>query len=99
MKSGHSLWAEMCFTYDKGVNNVRNYQRIWDKTEPFIDEQRFKDVQSKLKIQARDAIWWKDACLLYFQTFAKQPIPYEIERPIYELDSLKTIKLNLKHHN
>ena len=99
MKSGHSLWAEMCFTYDKGVNNVRDYQKIWDKAEPFIDEQRFKDVQSKLKIQARDAIWWKDACLLYFQTFSKQPIPYEIERPIYELDSLKTIKLNLKHHN
>jgi len=52
-----------------------------------------------LKIQARDAVWWKDACLLYFQTFSKKPIPYDIERPIYELEALKKIKLDMKHHN
>jgi len=89
----------MCYTYDKGVNEVREYQKIWDKTEPFIDAQRFSEVQSKLKIQARDAVWWKDACLLYFQTFSKRPIPYDIERPVHELDDLKKIKLDLKHHN
>jgi len=99
MKSGKTLWDEMCYTYDKGVNEVREYQKIWDKTEPFIDAQRFSEVQSKLKIQARDAVWWKDACLLYFQTFSKRPIPYDIERPVHELDDLKKIKLDLKHHN
>ena len=57
------------------------------------------DVQSKLKIQSKDAVWWKDACLLYFQTFSNMPIPYDIERPIYELNELKKIKLDLIHHN
>lgn len=99
MKSGRTLWDEMCYTYDKGVKEVREYQKIWDKAENLIDAQRFVEVQSKLRIQARDAVWWKDACLLYFQTFSKQPIPYDIERPVHNLDELKKIKLDLKHHN
>ena len=99
MKSGQPLWDELCYTYDKGVNEVREYQKIWDRSEKLIDGQRFSEVQSKLRIQARDAVWWKDACLLYFQTFSKKPIPYDIERPVHDLDSLKKIKLNLTHHN
>ena len=99
MKSGRTLWDEMCYTYDKGVNDVRGFQKIWDKAEPFIDAQRFAEVQSKLRIQAQDAVWWKDACLLYFQTFSKRPIPYDIERPVHNLEDLKKIKLNMGHHN
>lgn len=99
MKSGQPLWDELCYTYDKGVNEVREYQKIWDRSEKLIDGQRFSEVQSKLRVQARDAVWWKDACLLYFQTFSKKPIPYDIERPVHDLDSLKKIKLNLTHHN
>ena len=99
MKSGRTLWDEMCYTYDKGVNDVRGFQKIWDKAEPFVDAQRFAEVQSKLRTQARDAVWWKDACLLYFQTFSKRPIPYDIERPVHDLEDLKKIKLNMGHHN
>lgn len=99
MKSGRTLWDELCYKYDSGVQTVKEYQKVWDKLEPFVDEQRFKEVQSRLKIQARDAVWWKDACLLYFQTYSKQPIPYDIERPVWELDDLKKIKLDMKHHN
>lgn len=99
MKSGRTLWAELCVHYDRGVQSVRTFQKTWDKLEPYVDTQRFKEVQSKLKIQAKDAVWWKDACLLYFQTFSKMPIPYELERPTHELEELKKIKLNMKHHN
>ncbi|WP_073295612.1 alpha-glucuronidase [Chryseobacterium polytrichastri] len=99
MKDGKTLWEELCFKYDSGVKNVREYQKIWDTMEPYVDTERFKHVQSKLKIQSKDAVWWKDACLLYFQTFSKMPIPYDIERPVHELDDLKKIKLDLKHHN
>ncbi|KIC63997.1 alpha-glucuronidase [Chryseobacterium taiwanense] len=99
MNDGKTLWEELCFKYDTGVKNVRDYQKLWDKMQPYVDEQRFTEVQSRLKIQARDAVWWKDACLLYFQTFSKMPIPYEIERPVHELEDLKKIKLDLKHHN
>ncbi|MDR6403627.1 MULTISPECIES: alpha-glucuronidase [Chryseobacterium] len=99
MKDGKTLWEELSYKYDTGVKNVREYQKIWDKMQPYVDEERFQNVQSKLKIQAKDAVWWKDACLLYFQTFSKMPIPYDIERPVHELEDLKKIKLNMGHHN
>lgn len=99
MKSGRTLWAELCLHYDRGVQELREFQKAWDKLEPYLDTQRFNEVQAKLKIQAKDAVWWKDACLLYFQTFSKMPIPYELERPVHELEELKKIKLDMKHHN
>ncbi len=99
MKNGRTLWSELSHRYDGGVQQVRDYQKIWDRMEPYVDSERFSHVQSRLKIQSRDAVWWKDACLLYFQTFSGMPIPYDIERPVHELEELKQIKLDLKHHN
>lgn len=99
MKNGRTLWDEMCYRYDAGVQQVREFQKIWDTMEPYVDKERFKHVQSRLKIQSRDAVWWKDACLLYFQTYSGMPIPYDIERPVHELEELKKIQLDLKHHN
>lgn len=99
MHNGRTLWDELCYRYDGGVKEVREFQKVWDKMEPYIDNDRFRHVQSRLKIQSRDAVWWKDACLLYFQTFSGMPIPYDIERPIHELEELKQIKLDLIHHN
>ena len=99
MKNGRTMWEELCYKYNSGVLQVREYQKWWDRMEPYVDACRFSEVQSKLKIQARDAVWWNDACLLYFQTFSNLPIPYDIERPVHELDDLKKIKLDLKHHN
>jgi len=99
MKNGNSLWKELCLKYDTGVQEVRNYQKVWDRVGSYIDEERFAEVQARLQIQAKDAVWWKDACLLYFQTFSKMPIPYEIERPVHQLEDLKKIKLNMGHHN
>ena len=95
MKSGCTLWAELCYAYDRGVNEVRNFQKVWDRMEPYIDSERFRDVQHRLKIQARDAVWWRDACLLYFQQFSRQSIPYELERPIHELKDMMEYKLDI----
>ncbi len=99
LANGRMLWDELCYKYQEGVDAVRNYQKVWDRQEAIIDNERFAHVQSRLKIQTKDAIWWRDACVLYFQTYSRLPIPYELERPIHELDSLKKIKLDLKHHN
>ena len=99
MKNGRTLWDELSHRYDGGVQQVRAYQKLWDRMEPYVDSERFRHVQSRLRIQSRDAVWWKDACLLYFQTFSGMPIPYDIERPVHELEELKQIKLDLKHHN
>jgi alpha-glucuronidase len=96
LKSGNTLWDELCRRYDRGVKEVRGFQEVWDRLEPFVDAGRFAAVQSKLRVQARDAVWWKDACLLYFRTFSKLPIPYGVERPVYDLDRLKQVRFTQK---
>lgn len=99
MKDGKTLWDELCYKYESGVKGVRAYQKTWETVKPYIDAERFSEVQDKLKIQAKDAVWWKDACLLYFQTYSKRPIPSDIEKPVHQLEDLKKIKLNMGHHN
>ncbi|MFT3934075.1 MAG: alpha-glucuronidase [Chitinophagaceae bacterium] len=88
MKSGRSLWDEIAFHYDKGVQQVRQFQKIWDKVQPYVDKERFEDIQLKLRSQATNAVLWKDACLLYFQQFSRMPIPYELERPVNNLNEI-----------
>ena len=88
LKSGRTLWDEICYLYDTGLQQVREFQKTWDKVEPYVDHERFSHVQSKLRSQCSNAQVWKDACLLYFQQFSRKPIPYDIERPVHELDEL-----------
>jgi len=91
LKNGRDLWTELCIRYDHGVQQVRSFQKDWDKIKGLIDSERFAEVQSKLRTQSRDAQIWKDACLLYFQQFSRREIPFEIERPVHDLQSLKEL--------
>ncbi len=95
MKSGRTLWDELCYTYDRGVQQSRKFQQIWDATAKYVDAQRFTEVQQKLRIQTRDAVWWKDACLLYFQQFSQRPIPYNIERPVHNLPDMMQYRIRI----
>jgi alpha-glucuronidase len=88
MRSGRSLWDEICYHYDTGLRQVRDFQKIWDRVEPYVDKERFTLVQNLLREQCRNAQIWKDACLLYFQQFSRKPIPFDIERPVNHLDKL-----------
>jgi alpha-glucuronidase len=99
MKNNRTLWDELCHRYDSGLQQVKTFQCTWDKVESFVDAERFSLVQSRLRRQNRDAQIWKDGCLLYFQQFSKRPIPFSIERPVNDLDSIKTLNLGWTHHN
>jgi alpha-glucuronidase len=99
LSSGNTLWDELCVKYTAGVNEVRDFQKKWDSLENLADPQRFSEVQYKLKIQCREAIWWRDACLLYFQTFSRLRFPPDMERPVNDLNDLKKIKVNMTYHN
>ncbi|MEW6507592.1 MAG: alpha-glucuronidase family glycosyl hydrolase [Bacteroidota bacterium] len=86
MKSGRTLWEELCYRYNWGVNGVRDMIKIWDSLKNKIDVIRFNHVKMLLAIQEKEAVWWRNACLLYFQTFSKMPIPKEYEQPENSLD-------------
>ncbi len=98
MKSGRTLWDELCYTYDRGVQQARKFQQVWDATAKYVDAQRFAEVQHKLRIQTRDAVWWKDACLLYFQQFSQRPIPYSIERPVHNLPDMMQYRIRITNY-
>jgi alpha-glucuronidase len=85
MKSGRTLWEELCYKYYTGVDSVRWMQHTWDQLKQYIDEERFKRVQMLLTIQEQEAVWWRNACLLYFQTFSGKPIPSNYEQPDHTL--------------
>jgi len=75
------LWDELCYKYNHGVESVRQMQRTWDSLVDFVDAARFEHVRALLAVQEKEARWWRDACLSYFQTFSKMPIPAEYEQP------------------
>jgi alpha-glucuronidase len=93
MKSGKTLWDELCYKYDNGVKQVRQFQKDWDALERYVDKTTFLEVQRKLRRQQKDAQVYKDGCLLYFQQYSKLPIPYELERPVYDLKFLLSMDM------
>ena len=95
MKSGRTFWDELCHKYDDGVHEARHFLVVWDAMQPYVDSQRFDEIQRKLRIQARDSEWWRDACLLYFQTFAHRPIPQDMEHPVHNLDEMMKFRINI----
>lgn len=92
MKSGRNLWEELCYQYYTGAARAGKMQDTWKKLQPFVDKQRFEQVTMLLKIQHQEAIWWRNACLLYFQTFSQRPIPASYEKPDNTLEYYKSLR-------
>ncbi len=94
MRSGRTLWDEMALHYQRGVDWVRATRKDWDNLESKIDPERHEAVAKKLAVQERDAIVWRDACLLYFQTFSKRPLPAGVEKAAKSLEEYKAKSLS-----
>lgn len=94
MTSGKTLWDELIIHYYTGVVSVREMQKTWDKMEAKVDSERFQEEKHALTIQEEDARCWKDACLLYYQTFSHLPIPEKYEKPAHDLAYYQQLHLN-----
>jgi alpha-glucuronidase len=92
MTSGRNLWDELCVKYRQGVDTVRWMQQQWNGLKAFLDEERFQQVKMFLTLQEKDAKWWRNACLLYFQTFSKMALPIKYEKPDHTLEYYKSLK-------
>ena len=93
MKSGRTLWDELAHRYQAGVDWVRAARRQWARLARTIDHERHAAIDKKLAIQERDAVWWRDASLLYFQTFSRRPLPNGVEPPAKTLEEYKATAL------
>lgn len=81
MKSGRTLWEELCHHYYAGAAAVQEMRLSWDSLEGKVDEGRFRQIKMLLTIQQKESVWWRNACVLYFHTFSKMEIPPELEKP------------------
>jgi len=92
MKSGRTLWDELVVRYSAGVEQVRDMRRTWAAMSPYVDTQRHAEVAAYLAVQEREAQWWRDACVAYFQTFAKRPLPAGYAPPPHPLAYYEALK-------
>jgi alpha-glucuronidase len=93
MSSGKTLWEELALHYQRGVDWVRLTRKKWNALTGVIDSERHEAISRKLEIQERDAVWWRDACLLYFQGFSKRPLPEGVSKPAHTLEEYKAKSL------
>ena len=92
MNSGRSLWNELCHKYNEGVDSVRSMQKAWRAMNGLIDKERHNQVSMLLNIQEKEAVWWRDACLSYFQSVSGMEIPATYEKPRHPLQYYKSIR-------
>ena len=71
MKSGRTVYEEMQFHYNRGVEEVEDFVRIWQEVKPIIDEQRWQEVNTRMQHQLENAREWRKVCLDYFGSFSK----------------------------
>ncbi len=91
MKSGKTLWDELCLHYYAGVEGVKKMQEEWNSLDGKLDNEEFQDVKKHMEMQLKLAEWWRDACVLYFQQFSKMPIPAGLKKPSETLDYYKRL--------
>ena len=98
MKSGRTLWNELCYTFEEGIQEARGFISTWESVEKYVDPYRYGQIHDKLVRQAKDAIWWRDALMLYFQTFSNMPIPDDCTKPQHTLDELRRFRLRISNY-
>lgn len=98
MSNGLSLWDNLCYSYDRGVSQAQDFVATWKSIKPYIDEKRYKRQLTRFERQAKDAQWWRDACVLYFQTFSNRPLPPDSPKPMYSLEELMKYHLDIDNY-
>ena len=89
LPSGQALWPGLIAQYDLGVRQVGEMRARWDRLKGVIDAERFADVAARLKAQEREAQWWRDASVAYFQSVNGLPLPAGVAAPALKLEDYK----------
>jgi alpha-glucuronidase len=91
-RSGRILWDEMVWRYTHGVEVVGQMRKQWAALAPYVDAERFAQVAAFLAIQEQEAQWWRDACIAYFQSINRRPLPPGFAPPAHPLEYYKSLR-------
>jgi len=92
MSSGRDLWEELVYRYDRGVDAVGTMRAQWQALEPLIDAERFDKTARLLRVQEREAQWWRDASIAYFRSVSGRPLPEGVKPPAHSLEHYTSIE-------
>ena len=98
MKSGRTLWDELCLTFQSGINDAKSFVATWNSVEQYVDALRFADIKAKLERQAKDAIWWRDATIQYFQQFSGMNLPDGCQPFQQKLEKLMKYRIGITNY-
>ncbi len=99
LSNGLSLWDNLCYRYDEGMLQAREFEKTWQAMKPYVDAESWEAQLERFHRQARDAQWWHDACLLYFQQFSKQSFPADMQPTQFQYQDLLKYKLNIDNYS
>lgn len=77
MKSGSTLWQELCMKYNMGVAMVEVYRDYWHTSAKQYmkgHEQEWQHTDSLLNVQLENAKEWRNTCLKYFQNYVSSTV-------------------------
>ena len=102
MASGRPLWDELIARYSQGVRQVQAMQQTWATLSPVepglarlpfaIDPERHAQITAFLNIQRREAQWWRDASVSYFQSISGRPLPAGETPPPHPLSYYQSLQ-------
>ena len=92
LASGRTVWDELTYRYSRGVSTVRDMARTWDSLKSKVDAVRFHQTAALLRQQQEEAQWWRDACIAYFQSISKRPMPAGFAPPAHPLEYYQSLK-------
>jgi len=96
MSSGRILWDELVYRYSRGVDGVSAMRKTWMELAPAVDAggvdaERHAQVAAFLAIQEKEARWWRDASIAYFQHINGRALPEGYAPPAHPLDYYKAL--------
>lgn len=91
-RSGRPLWDELVHRYTSGVDYVRGMRSTWSGLEGKVDAERHAQVAAFLGIQEKEARWWRDASISYFQTISGRPLPAGEAAPAHTLEYYQSLE-------
>ncbi len=86
LKSGDNLWDAMVKKYYQGAAEVKQMQLTWNALQGNVDPDAFIQVKQLLAIQYDEAMWWRNACVLYFQSISQRALPAVLPKPEHDLN-------------
>lgn len=91
LPDGRVFWDEFVKSFYEGAEQVKALQAEWASVKSHVPAGTFRNVETRLQTQYKEAVWWRDACVLYFQTFSKMPVPAPYKAPERTLEEVKKI--------